>query len=175
MAARKPKVNAADLQYHGNEASGGDATRSIVASHEGKIVGLLKSEITPESGVNRKLALAWVDPNYRRKGVAATMIGLEHDRMGYKPIGDTVVSPEGKKLQQGTGTPQNPRGEVVSSRIAQAFVGARQEDVQRLQEHVLSGQQFDPKLVKLVAPYKAPRRKREPAPVQDQLFDPTDY
>ena len=32
---RKVKVKAADLQYHGNEASGSDKERSIVASHEG--------------------------------------------------------------------------------------------------------------------------------------------
>ena len=182
----KAKVKASELQYHGNEATGRDLERSIVASHEGRIIGFLKSEAPQRAAnmhsaaggtthENRKLSLAWVHPDYQRKGVASTMVGLERSRTGYTPIGDTALSPAGQKFQRGSGVPTNPKGELVSRRIGDAMAGARQQDVQRLQQHVLAGAQFDPLLVKLTAPYKAPRRKREPAPVQGQLFDPTNY
>ena len=160
MAARKPK--ASELSYHGTE---GRNERSIVAAHEGRVVGFLKSSMTP---VGRKLDMAWVDPSLQRRGVGSTMVGLEKHRAGHMPIGDEALSAKGSAFQKGIGVPKNTKGEVVGI-PSSAFPASITESIQERQGHVLHEEQFDPKLVKAVAPYKAPRRKKGPQPVQPML------
>jgi Acetyltransferase (GNAT) family len=174
MVKRKPK--ASELQYHGSESHGKTNEREIVAAHEGRIVGYLSSSWqgprttkgTPRKGSpqSRGLNLAWVDPAYQRRGIASTMLGLERHRTGYTPIGDRVLSAKGQAFQRGTGVPTNPKGEVVA---LGPFGGDVSGPIQRQQQHMLAKDQFDPHLVKLVAPYKEPRRRRGPQPQQMML------
>lgn len=160
MAPRKPK--ASELTYHGTEGRG---DRKIVASHEGRIVGYLGSSMTP---LGRKLDLAWVDPSMQRRGIGATMVGLEKHRSGHMPIGDEALSAKGSKFQKGLGVPTNSKGEHVGLPAA-AFPASISESIQERQGHVLHEKQFDPKLVRQVAPYKPGRRRSQPQPTQPML------
>ena len=79
MPARKPK--ASELQYFGQAGSADEPnTNTVVAAHEGRIVGHLSSEMMP--GVGRKLRVAWVDPDLQKRGIGSTMYHLERSRFG---------------------------------------------------------------------------------------------
>jgi len=181
MPSRR-RPHASELTYHGSESGPpkvGEAPgeRRIVAAHEGQIVGYLGSEtMLPEgrrgrtyTGATgaRKLSMAWVHKDYRRRGIAETMLALERFRTGYTPIGDTALSKQGSAWQKGMRVPKNPEGEVVGV-PSQAFKGA-EEGIQERQAHMLSEPQFDPVLVRAAAPYIAPTRRKRPEPEQLRL------
>lgn len=171
MAPRKPKP---EISYRGTENEGSEGVRKIVATHNDRIVGYLASSLQGGS-VGRKLDMAWTDPAFRRQGIAATMVNLEHHRTGHMPVGDQALSKGGAALQRGLGVPKNPKGEVVNDVIARSMEGVSHESITRVQPHLLTeSTQFDSVLSRALTPVK-PGTSRRAKPEQQQLFDTGPY
>ena len=162
-------------QTRSGEEPGG---RQVTAIEGERIVGHLSTEPQttargkPVTGGGEKLNLAYVAPDYQRRGVASTMLGLMRHELGYTPVNDTALTPKGKKWTAKAGVPDNPQG-AVGYRWGAGMEEANAESIQSKQAHMLHAEQFDPEIVRQRASYK-PKRKRKQK-TGEQLTLPMDY
>lgn len=147
-------------------------THSVFAHHaDAGLIGMLKleqDEKNPTRGL--RTSLAFVDPEFQKRGIGSTMYHISHHEVGYAPGHDNVLTKEGKRFVQSVSGGDKP-GWVPHPMNVRTMKSwghrANRAEMQKIQaDNWQAATPIDPALSQALTPPKPSRRRKQKEPEQ---------